>query len=168
MKSRKKEALLLLMVHAFLFSGTAIANTLDMTYLKAFMYPQGFDENFMQDVMSDPAYYDKFNNCVHLSIDILNEMEDQERQKYSTCPNNPECTRIAKYIQTLTDIQLNVRNMERFISARRRNPQLSFVDSEIGRAALYLNQISSQTGIDLRRNPIFKQHIRTLGDMPCQ
>jgi len=163
-----KAAFVLLVVQILLFSGTAIANTLSDTYYQAFVDPYGFDGYLNDNVVLDPDYYGKFRNCFQLTIGILNEMENQERQRYSTCPNNAVCTQIAKNIQSITDLRLNVKNLEGFISATRSNSQLRFLESEIGRAALTVYNVHRQMGIDLRRNPEFVKQISIMSGITCQ
>jgi hypothetical protein len=168
MKTLVKAAFVLLVVQIFLFSGTAIANTLSDTYYQAFVDPHGFDGYLNDNVVLDPDYYGKFENCVQLAIRLLNEMEEQERQRYSTCPNNAACTQIAKNIQSITALQLNVKNLGEFVRATDSNAQLRFLNSEIGRAALTVYNIHTQMGIDIRRNPEFVKEVGTLSGIPCQ
>lgn len=151
-----------------LLSSTATANTLSDTYYQAFVDPYGFDGYLNDNVVLNPDYYNNFKNCFQLTIGILNEMEKQERQRHSTCPNTAVCTQIAKNIQSITAIRLNVRNLERFLRATRSNAQLRFIDSEIGRAALTVYNFHRQMGLDIRRNAELVTSVRTLFGVPCQ
>lgn len=147
---------------------TATANTLSDTYYQAFVDPYGFDGYLNDNVVLNPDYYNNFEKCFQLTIGILNETENQERQRHSTCPNDAVCTRIAKNIQSIIALRLNVRNLDSFLRATRSNAQLRFIDSEIGRAALTVYNFHRQGGLDIRRNPEFVKTVRTLSGIPCQ
>jgi hypothetical protein len=163
-----KAAFVLFFVQFVLFSGTAVANTLSDTYYQAFVDPHGFDGYLNDNVVLVPDYYDKFENCVQLAIGLLSNMENQERLKHSTCPNTAVCTHIAKNIQSIIALQLNVTNLGKFVRATESNAQLRFLNSEIGRAALTVYNFHRQMGIDIRSNPEFVKEMGTLSGIPCQ
>lgn len=141
-----------LVFSVFLLSETAIANTLSDTYYQAFVDPYGFDGYLNDNVVLDPDYYDKFDNCFQPTISILNRMENQLHQQHSTCPNNAVCTQIAKDIQSVINLRLNVRNLDIFIRSTRSDAKRRFQNSDIGRAAITVYNFHRQRGIVLRRN----------------
>lgn len=168
MKRLMNAAFALFVVIIFLLSGTASANTLSDAYYQAFVTPHEFDVNLYVNVVNESDYYNKFKNCSQLAIGILNGMENQERQNHLTCPDNATCTQIAKNIQSIMDVRLNVRNLEAFVLARETNDQLNFLDSEIGRAALLVYNYHQKLQLDIRQNPVFVMAGGILSVVPCQ
>jgi len=150
-----------------LFSKVA-ANTLSDTYYQAFVNPHGFDGYLNDEVVLSEDYYTDFERCSSLSFRMMAEMEKQLRQRYSVCPNNAVCTQIAKDIQSVIDLQVNVKNLRSFIRSTKSNPQARFLDSQIGQAAITVYNFHRQMGIDLGSNPEFTKGISILSSIPCQ
>jgi hypothetical protein len=165
-----RHAIIIFIFVAFVMviSITATANTLSDTYNHAFVDPHGFDKYLDVVFFVNKDYYEDFERCSSLSFKIMEQMERQLRQKYSTCRNNAECTQIAKDIQSVVDIRVNVTNLVSFIHGTKSNPQTRFLDSQIGQAAIYVYNFHRQRGIDLRRNPEFIKTIKFLSNIPCQ
>lgn len=159
----KKATFLFFMV----FSSNAAANSLSDTYYRVFADPHGFDSYLNDKVVLSQGYYQDFERCFSLSIQVLTEMEKQLRQRYSVCANNAECTQIAKDIQSVMDLQLNVKNLWNFIRSTEANPQARLLDSPIGQAAITVYNVHRQMKIPLSRNPEFMRQIGVLSSIPC-
>lgn len=157
-----------LVVFFLMLTSTATANTLSDTYYQAFVNPHGFDGYLNDEVVLNQDYYKDFESCSSLSFGIMTEMEKQLHQKYSVCPNNAVCTQIAKDIQSVVSLRINVKNLVSFIQTTKSNPQARFLDSQIGHAAITVYNFHRQMGIDLRRNPEFIKEIGILSSTPCR
>lgn len=149
-------------------SDTYYTNTLSDTYYQAFVNPHGFDGYLNDEVILNPDYYDRFENCSQLAFGILEEMEKQLRQRYSECPNNSVCTQIAKDITSVISLRHNVENLVRFIRATRSDAECRFLESDIGRVAINVYNFHIKVGIDLPQNPEFVKQIQILSSTPCQ
>lgn len=117
---------------------------------------------------NNPNYYSKFEGCSQITPQALAGLERQLHQEYSVCPNNARCTQVAKDIQTVTQLEAKVNGLITFISAKRRNSQLRFVDTDVGKAAVFLYNFHKNNGLDIRNNPVFIQEVGILGSVPCQ
>lgn len=143
-------------------------NTLSDTYYQALVDPHGFDGYLNDEVILNPDYYDRFENCSQLAFGILEEMENQLRQRYSVCPNNSVCTQIARDITSVMALRHNVENLVRFVRATRSDAECRFLESDIGRVAITVYNFHRERGLDLRQNPQFVKQILNLSSTPCQ
>jgi hypothetical protein len=161
-------AFVLVVLSISLLAGAAVANTLSDAYYQAFTDPRAFDGYLNDNVVLDSEYYDRLESCYQPTIDILDRMEAQERQQHQNCPNNAACTQIAKNIQSITNLRLNVKDLQSFLRSTKGDSQLKFLNSKIGRAALTVYNANRQYGVDPRRNPEFVKQIGILSAVSCQ
>lgn len=161
-------SLLSIFLMFFVAAPAGAANTLSNTYYTAFASPYTFDNLLNRELSNDPNYYSKFERCSQIAPPALVGLERQLNQEYSVCPNNARCTQVATDIQTVTQLEAKVKALITYIDARRRNSQLRFVDTDVGKAAVFLYNFHRNNGIDIRNNPVFIQEVGILGSVPCQ
>jgi len=160
-----------LVLSSFLFSNVNKAyaiNAMSKTYHTAFVYPRTFDNNINEHIQDYPDYFDKFETCAELAPNTLDNLEQYLREKYSVCPNNPTCTKLANDINVVVHLKIKIEKLIRFIRAKKYNPQLRLSDSDIGREAIRTNNIFRQNNIDITTSPVFLMEREALDNIPCQ
>lgn len=167
MKTRKIILFAVMVISVALVAHQVAANTLSDAYYLAFTSPRGFDAFVDQQIRSNGSYLAGFADCVNLAIPLLERMEWQLNQQYASCYYNDECTQIAKQIQSVRELRVNVGNLYAFARDKTSNADLTFTRSNIGQAALILERFSNQYGIPVDRNPVFQSQMAVLSSVGC-
>lgn len=151
----------------FLFPGTAIGNALSEAYSLAFVEPRKFETLLRFKVKDDAHYLEKFSTCFKLAIPTLNAMENQDRERHRSCRDNRECSQVAKDIQTVLNLRLKVRDLDKYVRATQKTPAPEFLTSDIGRMAMSQLAFHEKMGIDIRKNPELVREIGVLHSLSC-
>lgn len=166
---RKTELFLFVIVFGVVFPFYASANTISNTYSKAISNPHRFQYWLNQELAnSNFAYYRHFEGCYQVGSGALDALERRVEAEYRTCSSDSECHETAKDVQLVRELRHNVNNLEKYISDAKDGNRRNYLDSEIGRAAVYINNLHKRLGIRLDRNPSFLRQLDILSNIPCQ
>ena len=143
----------------------AAANPLSDAFYTAFTNPGGFDAYLHSERLRHEGYLEALERCYLKAIPLLTIIERRENRRYSSCYYNNECHRMAKKLQAIKELRLNIEELYAYVKNAIKNNRMGFSDSSIGKAAFITYNFHRKNYMDIRTNPVFRFQLSVLSSI---
>lgn len=143
----------------------AAANPLSDAFYKAFTNPEGFDAYLQSERLRHDGYLEALERCYLKAIGLLTIIERRENRRYSSCYYNNECYKMAKKLQAIKELRLNIEELYTYVKNAIKNNRMGFSDSSIGKAAFITYNFHRKNYIDIRTDPVFRSQLSILSSI---